>query len=141
MMLSVDFGVMKAADWIMNGGDKTRESYTSHDQWKSHVAWMYGLELAVRDNHRAYVHAMLPEKYVWGDPLSETAIWGRVRGDVGAGDLHMVHGHTPAPNLELLTKRTNLDGGAVFTGRLAVGVFDDDLPGGPIEILWAMEAK
>ena len=31
--------------------------------------------------------------------------------------------------------RTNLDTLAWYTGRLAIGVFDDAAPGGPIEVL------
>ncbi|WIJ23979.1 hypothetical protein [Devosia sp. RR2S18] len=34
-----------------------------------------------------------------------------------------------------LKGRTNLDTGAVFTGRLVVGMFDDVTPDGPVEII------
>jgi hypothetical protein len=39
--------------------------------------------------------------------------------------------------LLLKAHRTNLDSFAWKTGRLAIGVFDDDRAGGPVEILWA----
>ncbi len=35
----------------------------------------------------------------------------------------------------LLANRTNLDVHAWRTGRPAIGVFDDDIPGGPVEII------
>jgi serine/threonine protein phosphatase 1 len=42
----------------------------------------------------------------------------------------------PEPHLpERLPHRTNLDTGAYFTGVLSVGVFDDAIAGGPLEIL------
>ena len=36
-----------------------------------------------------------------------------------------------------MKNRTNLDTFAWNTGRLVIGVFDDDTPGGPLEILEA----
>jgi len=55
---------------------------------------------------------------------------------------HVVHGHTPywegkpePDEPELLPHRTNLDTYAYETGRLAIGVFETDRPGGPIEVL------
>jgi len=47
-----------------------------------------------------------------------------------------VHGHDNDPNGPLLYQgRTNLDTLAWRTGRLAVGVFDDDRPGGPVDVI------
>jgi hypothetical protein len=37
----------------------------------------------------------------------------------------------------LKKNRTNLDTFAWYTGRLLIGVFEDDTPGGPLEILEA----
>jgi hypothetical protein len=51
---------------------------------------------------------------------------------------HVVHGHTPHRQPELLPHRTNLDTGVYVTGILTVGIFDDDVPGGPIEV-WSIE--
>jgi serine/threonine protein phosphatase 1 len=50
--------------------------------------------------------------------------------------MHVVHGHTPRPKgPELLEHRTNLDTKAFSTGRLVVGVFDDDKAGGPVKLI------
>jgi serine/threonine protein phosphatase 1 len=46
-----------------------------------------------------------------------------------------VHGHTPHGEPELLADRTNLDTGACFGGCLSVGVFDDDTPVGPVQVI------
>ena len=51
---------------------------------------------------------------------------------------HVVHGHTPRfAGADLRPFRTNLDTGAVWTGRLSVGVFDPDRTGGPVDVLVA----
>lgn len=137
MMLMADGGQMDPEGWIKNGAAATIDSYKSKQHFNRHAEWMAGLGWAFRDQYRAYVHACLPRDYEWGAALGVEALWGRMNEDRGAGGLHLVHGHRPHPQLELLTNRTNLDGGAFMTGRLAVGVFDDDLPGGPIEVRWA----
>jgi serine/threonine protein phosphatase 1 len=52
------------------------------------------------------------------------------------GTRHVVHGHDARADGPVLTKgRTNLNTLAWKTGRLAIGVFDDGIPGGPVEIL------
>ena len=54
----------------------------------------------------------------------------------GFGDLHVVHGHDNYPDGPLLYEgRTNLDTLAWRTGRLTIGVFDDDRPGGPVDFI------
>jgi serine/threonine protein phosphatase 1 len=47
--------------------------------------------------------------------------------------VHGHHHHTRGPIFK--KNRTNLDTLAWYTGRLAIGVFDDTTPGGPIEVL------
>jgi hypothetical protein len=47
----------------------------------------------------------------------------------------VVHGHYQHAHGPFFKKnRTNLDTFAWYTGRLAIGVFDDAAPGGPIEV-------
>jgi serine/threonine protein phosphatase 1 len=77
-----------------------------------------------------------------GTPLDhqreETLLWKRYpKGySAGFGNLHVVHGHDNDPNGPLLYEgRTNLDTLAWRTGRLSIGVFDDDRPGGPIDLI------
>jgi len=54
----------------------------------------------------------------------------------GFGGLHVVHGHDNSPEGPLLYEgRTNLDTLAWRTGRLVIGVFDDDRPGGPVDFM------
>jgi serine/threonine protein phosphatase 1 len=56
--------------------------------------------------------------------------------DRGHGQRHVVHGHHQHANGPIFkNNRTNLDTFAWYTGRLAIGVFDDARPGGPIEAL------
>ena len=56
--------------------------------------------------------------------------------DCGHGQRHVVHGHHQHAHGPIFKKnRTNLDTLAWYTGRLAIGVFDDVAPGGPIEVL------
>ena len=58
------------------------------------------------------------------------------RDEGGHGQRHVVHGHHQHANGPILKKnRTNLDTFAWYTGRLAICVFDDDTPRGPLEIL------
>jgi serine/threonine protein phosphatase 1 len=58
------------------------------------------------------------------------------RDEGGHGQRHIVHGHHQHADGPILKKnRTNLDTFAWYIGRLVIGVFDDDMPGGPLEIL------
>jgi serine/threonine protein phosphatase 1 len=55
---------------------------------------------------------------------------------LGFGDRHVVHGHDSfADGPKLYEGRTNLDARAWRTGRLVIGVFDDDKPGGPVDFI------
>ena len=50
----------------------------------------------------------------------------------------MAHGHQQFAGGPILKAgRTDLDTFSRSTGRLAIGVFEDDRPGGPVELLWA----
>ena len=54
----------------------------------------------------------------------------------GFGEFHVVHGHDNFPEGPLFYEgRTNLDTLAWRTGRLMIGVFDDDRPGGPVDFI------
>ena len=141
------------AHWCANGGRETLASYGSDgsgdvikDVPARHILWLTDLPLFARDPHRVYVHAGLSP----GKPLeaqSEAAcLWIRekfLRAPARDFDQHVVHGHTPrwegkpaADKPELLAHRSNLDTAAYATGVLTVGVFDEALPGGPIDVLF-----
>lgn len=129
--------------WIPNGGDKAIESYlNNYGEWdsvamKNDREWMRGLPLYYQDTHRIYVHGYAPPSVEDPESFSEgDVIWDRYdrEEDYGWFGKHVVHGHTPRKKPELLVNRTNLDTGAVFGGPLSVGVFDDTIPGGPVDI-------
>jgi diadenosine tetraphosphatase ApaH/serine/threonine PP2A family protein phosphatase len=145
MLIQASADPRKLRWWLDNGGDATLISYgrkrgEAADASRIdpvHIEWMRALPLFFEDAFRLYVHAGVDE----GVPLSEQShnlMWKRYRPDidVGYGDLHVVHGHDPAEDgPKLFARRTDLDTGAFFTGRLVVGVFDDDIPGGPAALV------
>lgn len=130
--------------WIPNGGTETVESYHTRyfrsGSWEEmgwDANWMRKLPLYHLDDFRIYVHGFAdfdqprPELFT-----AQGTLWERYdkHEDVGWFGKHVVHGHTPRKKPELLKNRTNLDTGAVFGGPLSVGVFDDTIPGGPIDV-------
>jgi serine/threonine protein phosphatase 1 len=122
--------------WMQNGGVETLASYAKGDDLvKSDAKWMADLPVFYSDAHRVYVHAFAPEQYDLPDAPQHLMLWTRYPqdADIGYRGRHVVHGHTPKRfGPELLKNRTNLDCGAVFYGRLVVGVFDDNIAGGPV---------
>ena len=130
--------------WLDNGGDATLDSYADRVPM-AHLEWLEALPLIHRDEHRLYVHAGVAPGTPVEDQDRRTLVWIReafLTARASALPCHVVHGHTPLwrqkpdPALsERLPHRTNLDTGAYFTGVLSVGVFDDEIPGGPVEIL------
>lgn len=129
--------------WLPNGGDNTVFSYYETydegaiDRMSNDALWMKQLPLYHLDDFRIYVHGFAdfdqprPELFT-----AQGTMWERYdkHEDVGWFGKHVVHGHTPRKKPELKTHRTNLDTGAVFGGPLSVGVFDDTIPGGPIDV-------
>lgn len=143
--------------WVGNGGGKTLESYGYHQGDSllplrvpaEHVSWLDGLPVYHEDAHRIFVHAGVPFDQPLTEAKKDTLQWMLYPGDVEHGDAefhpdeghcsgkHIVHGHHQSASHPLLkSHRTNLDSFAWYTGRLAIGVFDDSRPG-PIEILQA----
>lgn len=131
--------------WIANGGDATLVSYgwkpyeMNNGAPKSHIDWMDGLPLHYQDEHRIYVHACILDSRA---PLEEQPkdmfIWGMYRSDDQGGwrGKHVVHGHHQHEFGPIRrADRTNLDCGAFYTNRLCIGVFDDAIPGGPIDTI------
>ncbi len=127
-------------NWLANGGASTILSYKDpltgdldHDALQRDVEWFLSLPRVHSDAHRVYVHAgVAPALELHQQPESVTQ-WFRYSpgADVGWRGKHVVHGHTPG--IVRLSKRTCLDGGKTLT----CGIFDDDVPGGPMELLWA----
>src|SRR6266436_9156613 len=132
--------------WIGNGGDQTLKSYgqTSQQDFdprivpQAHLQWISGLALMHVDQHRVFVHAAVDPNVPLDRQSEQTLLWKRYSEGFkqGHGHRHVVHGHHANPAAPIVTGgKTNLDGLAWKTGRLLVGVFEDDQPGGASEVL------
>ena len=127
--------------WLSNGGAPTLLSYKHPltgdldvGALRADVVWFRSLPRVHSDAHRVYVHAgVVPNLSLAEQPESITQWMRYPEGmDVGWQGLHVVHGHTPG--VLKLVHRTCLDSGMA---QMVCGVFDNDTPGGPVELLWA----
>ena len=130
----------RMAAWMEKGGDEALASYGGDAAAvpQAHIAWLNQLRLMHVDAHRLYVHAGVDPEIPLDRQSEATLLTKRYpKGFSGGfGALHVVHGHDNSPDGPLLYEgRTNLDTLAWRTGRLTVGVFDDDRPGGPIDFI------
>lgn len=135
--------------WLANGGNTTLHSYGHRNPNglidlsvvpTAHLDWIASLPLMHVDKHRIYVHAGVSPNRSLESQCSdtETLLLKRYRADDdgGHGDYHVVHGHTPFSDGPIRQSgRTNLDTLAYETGRLVIGVFDDDKGGGPVDLI------
>lgn len=133
--------------WLCNGGDTTLVSYGGGDESfpdpaarvpEKHVAWLKSLPYLHTDRHRLFVHAGVKLDVPLDAQSEHDMLWMRYQDDDenGYGDKHIVHGHHAFENgPRLLRGRTNLDTLAWFTGRLSIGVFEDQQPGGPASVI------
>ena len=126
--------------WIEKGGDTALASYGGDPAAvpPSHIAWLDRLRLTYVDAHRLYVHAGVDPQVPLDRQSETTLLWKRYPKGFpdGFGNLHVVHGHDNHPEGPLLFEgRTNLDTLAWRTGRLTIGVFEDDRPGGPVDFI------
>jgi serine/threonine protein phosphatase 1 len=130
----------KMAAWIAKGGDTALASYGGDPAAvpQHHLAWLDGLSLMHIDNYRVYVHAGVDPAVPLDRQTEATLLCKRYpKGFAGGfGELHVVHGHDNSPDGPLLYPgRSNLDALAWRTGRLVIGIFDDDKPGGPRDFI------
>ena len=132
--------------WLTNGGGATLISYGQQlgDQADvtivpaAHLDWVERLPLMYVDKHRVFVHGGVDANCPLDGQDAENVMWKIYPEDDerGYGQRHVVHGHHQHAHGPIFKKhRTNLDTFAWYTGRLAIGVFDDAAPGGPIEVL------
>lgn len=131
---------LKMAAWIAKGGDAALKSYGGDPAAvpHTHIAFLDQLRLMHLDAHRLYVHAGVDPELPLDRQSEVTLLWKRYpKGYPGGfGERHVVHGHDNDPDGPLLyAGRTNLDTLAWRTGRLTVGVFDDDRAGGPVDFI------
>jgi serine/threonine protein phosphatase 1 len=140
MMVEALRNPAKMDSWLGKGGDAALASYGGDPAAvpPAHIAWLDGLRPLYLDAHRLYVHAGV-DPDVPLDRQSEVTLFCKryPKGFSGGyGERHVVHGHDNDPDGPLLFEgRTNLDTAAWRTGRLTVGVFDDDRPGGPVDFI------
>jgi serine/threonine protein phosphatase 1 len=130
----------KIDKWLQRGGDAALRSYGGHPSSvpQNVIDWLDRLPLIHTDRHRIYVHAGLDPKLPLSQQTERTLLWSRYPDEfhAGFGGRHIVHGHDSfVDGPKLFEGRTNLDTRAWRTGRLVVGVFDDDKPGGPIDFI------
>ncbi|WP_441241307.1 metallophosphoesterase [Tardiphaga sp. 768_D3_N2_1] len=144
LMVAVLRGDVAVANWMVKGGDTALASYGGEaaDVPVHDIDWLDGRPLWHMDAHRIYVHAgvdpalplaqqdprlLMTKRYADDDASGH---------DAGEGARHVVHGHDRHPDGPLLKQgRSNFDTYAWKTGRLVIGVFDDALPGGPVELI------
>jgi len=130
----------KMTAWIGKGGDAALVSYGGDPAAvpQTHIDWLDRLRLTHVDAHRLYVHAGVDPDVPLDRQSQQTLLWKRYpKGFAGGfGKYHVVHGHDNCPDGPLLYEgRTNLDTLAWRTGRLTIGVFDDDRSGGPVDFI------
>lgn len=144
LMVAVLRGDVAIANWMTKGGDTALASYGGDiaDVPVHDIDWLDARPLWHMDAHRIYVHAgvdpalpmaqqdpvlLMTKRYADDDASGH---------DAGEGARHVVHGHDRHPGGPLLKQgRSNFDTYAWKTGRLVIGVFDDALPGGPVELI------
>jgi serine/threonine protein phosphatase 1 len=139
----------KLPQWLANGGEATLRSYAPQSDHvpdltivpDAHRAWLERLRTIYVDEHRVYVHAGVDPARPLDAQDESTLLTKRYAADdaSGHGARHVVHGHHPLRDgPKLLAGRTDLDTLAWQTGRLVIGVFEDEQPGGPIELIEVM---
>jgi serine/threonine protein phosphatase 1 len=126
--------------WLEKGGDATLGSYGGEisNVPSADIEWLDKLPLMHTDIHRLYVHAGVDPDLPLDQQTEKTLLWNRYADGfpVRFGGYHVVHGHDSFPDgPRLYEGRTNLDTRAWRTGRLVIGVFDDEKAGGPIDFI------
>lgn len=128
--------------WLNNGGSATLASFDGKVP-PSVLEWCSKLPLWHDDGKRIYVHAAIEPSRAMEEQGEAVLLWMRYpeRADIRHPTRHIVHGHTPHQDgPECYPGRTNLDCYAVGTGRLVVGIFDDEMEGGPVGFLEIMDS-
>ncbi len=135
--------------WIMNGGGTTLISYGAKEGAviadpskhvpQEHGRWLANLPLYHVDKHRIYVHAgIAPDCKDLENHSRSELIWMRYYDYDGKNQFnkHVVHGHNPFEDgPRIWAHRTDLDTEAYWTGRLVIGVFDDDTEGSFVDTI------
>ncbi len=146
IMLAGCMGVLQW--WLPNGVAATLVSYGAKQGGdavdalslvpQEHLRWIAGLPVIHTDGKRLFVHAGVQGGVSLDEQDEQRNTWMLYPdgAEDGYGDLHVVHGHHQHEDGPLLLKgRSNFDTLAWYTGRLVIGVFDDDVAGGPISTI------
>lgn len=148
MMLSCLSGENRLGWWVGNGGGTTLQSYgyAEGDTLiplkipEGDLRWLAELPIYHLDEHRAFVHAGFDSSQPIELQNPQHMMWMRAprEQDYSFEGRHVVHGHEQYADGPVLNpNKSNLDTFAWASGRLAIAVFDDAIPGGPTEVLWA----
>jgi serine/threonine protein phosphatase 1 len=134
--------------WLPNGGGATLMSYgakpgdNAHEAIdlvpEQHLIWMRSLPVMHIDGLRLFVHAGVQSGVLLTEQDEQKNTWMLYPdgAEDGYEHLHVVHGHHQHEDGPLLfAGRSNFDTLAWFTGRLVIGVFDNDVPGGPVSTI------
>ncbi|MEM6942727.1 MAG: metallophosphoesterase [Pseudomonadota bacterium] len=127
------------SNWLYNGGDKALQSFGvdrgligGRDRMALHEALQEAMPVTTRSfldrlpdkllfGDFGIVHAGIRPRIAWGDQTADDLHW--IRGDfLRSKTLHevfVVHGHTPAAEIELRRNRVNVDTGAGKGGVLS----------------------
>ncbi len=146
MMWEACNNLVEAEWWIKNGGSMTLASYGEIVPGvllrdvipQHHLEWIAKLPAYFADPKRVFVHAGLDPRLPLNQQSERALLWRRYPKDSksGHGSRHVVHGHHAEAGGPIVSPgRTNLDTMAWKTGRLVVGVFLDEKPGGAVEFL------
>lgn len=133
MMVAALRGIAGLEWWIGNGGSETLKSFNGKVP-EHYIEWADGLPQYHTDRHRIFVHACVDPTKTMAEQAEAMMLWCRCTKshDIQHLEGYIAHGHTPFEDGPIILEgRCNLDTGAVWTGRLAVAVFDDDTPGKP----------
>ena len=134
--------------WILNGGNKTLNSYgikdteffnnetksneTIRDELvnnipKNHLQFFNNLTLSYQWGEYFFVHAGIDPDVSLNKQDKNTLIWQRRSkffNNTKVLEKIIVHGHTPQSKIENLSNRINLDTGAFYTGILSCLIID-----------------
>lgn len=124
--------------WYKYGGKETLESFQDNIPRK-YLTWLAGLPKYHYDGKRVFVHAGTKDNVPLDQTPDSVLQWIRypeANCEIQCAEGYVVHGHTPYNTGPIiLESRCNLDVMSFVTGKAMVAVFDDKIPGKPIELL------
>ena len=146
MMWEACNNLVEAEWWLENGGKETLSSYGLGASPGSlqgvipphHLEWIASRPSFFADKKRVFVHAGVDPRLPLDQQNERTLLWKRYPkgSESGHRGRHVVHGHDANQSCPITSRdKTNLDTMAWRTGRLVVGVFADESPGGAVEFL------